>query len=199
MTDTTAPLYLEALQRFRDLLRQAEQTGLPEPAAMSLATVNAEGRPEVRTVLLKAADERGFVFYTNTLSRKGRALVARPYASLCFFWQPLLAQVLVEGAVEQVSDAEADAYWATRPRASQIGAWASRQSEPLVRREELEQQVALYQRRFEGQPVPRPSYWSGYRVKPDLIEFWFSRPGRLHERERYVAEAGEWRKLLLNP
>lgn len=192
-------LYQEALDRLQSLLRQAADTGLAEPTAMTLATVDAGGRPTARTVLLKAIDARGLVFYTNTLSRKGRALAANPRAALCFFWQPLLAQVLVEGAVEQVSDAEADAYWATRPRASQIGAWASRQSEPLARREELEQQVALYQRRFEGQPVPRPSYWSGYRVKPDLIEFWFSRPGRLHERERYVAEAGEWRKLLLNP
>lgn len=199
MTELAAPAYLEAIQRFQELLQQARQTDLPEPAAMSLATVNAAGRPEVRTVLLKAVDPLGFVFYTNTLSRKGRALSATPFASLCFFWQPLLVQVLVEGRVEPVAAAEADAYWVTRPRASQIGAWASQQSEPLQVREALEQQYARYEQQFQGMPVPRPPHWSGYRVKPDLIEFWFSRAGRLHERERYVLEAGSWRMLLLNP
>src|SRR5690606_12830048 len=138
-------LYQEALDRLQSLLRQAADTGLAEPTAMTLATVDAGGRPTARTVLLKAIDARGLVFYTNTLSRKGRALAANPRAALCFFWQPLLAQVLVEGSAEPVAAAEADAYWATRPRASQLGAWASLQSEPLRSRQELEQRYADYE------------------------------------------------------
>lgn len=192
-------LYQEAISRFQELLQQAGQTGLAEPAAMSLATVSADGRPEVRTVLLKEVDERGFVFYTNTLSRKGRSLAAHPRAALCLFWQPLLTQVLVEGRTEPVAPAEADAYWATRPRASQIGAWTSQQSEPLHSREELDQRFAEYEERFQGQAIPRPPHWSGYRVKPDLIEFWFSRAGRLHDRERYLHHPDGWRKALVNP
>ncbi|HEX5513785.1 MAG TPA: pyridoxamine 5'-phosphate oxidase [Gammaproteobacteria bacterium] len=192
-------LYQEAISRFQELLQQAGQTGLAEPAAMSVATVSVDGRPEVRTVLLKEVDERGFVFYTNTLSRKGQSLAAHPHAALCLFWQPLLTQVLVEGRTEPVAPAEADDYWATRPRASQIGAWASQQSEPLDSREELDQRFAEYEERFRGQAVPRPPHWSGYRVKPDLIEFWFSRAGRLHDRERYLHTPDGWRKVLVNP
>lgn len=197
--NSSAPLYLEAVQRFQELLQQARQVNLPEPAAMSLATVNRAGRPEVRTVLLKEVTPRGFVFYTNTLSRKGLALQAHPFASLCFFWQPLLTQVLVEGTVELVAPEEADAYWETRPRASQIGAWASQQSQPLPNREALEERFAKYDSQFAGRVVPRPPHWTGYRLQPDLIEFWYSRAGRLHERERYLREADGWRKLLLNP
>lgn len=192
-------LYQQALDRLQSLLRQAADTDLAEPTAMTLATVDAEGRPTARTVLLKAIDARGLVFYTNTQSRKGRALAVNPRAALCFFWQPLLVQVLVEGEVEPVTAAEADAYWATRPRASQLGAWASQQSQPLRDREELEQRYAEYEGRYAGQPVPRPPHWSGYRVVPDLIEFWLSRPGRLHERERYVRQPKGWHKLLINP
>lgn len=192
-------LYQEALDRLQGLLRQAADTDLAEPTAMTLTTVDAEGRPTARTVLLKAIDARGLVFYTNTLSRKGQALAVNPRAALCFFWQPLLAQVLVEGEAELVTVAEADAYWATRPRASQLGAWASQQSQPLRDREELEQRYAEYEARYAGQPVPRPPHWSGYRVVPDLIEFWLSRPGRLHERERYVRQPDGWHKLLINP
>jgi len=194
-----AALYREAIGRLQELLQQAAQSGLAEPAAMSLATVSAAGRPEVRTVLLKDVDERGIVFYTNTLSRKGHSLTAHPYAALCLFWQPLLTQVLIEGCTELVAAAEADAYWATRPRASQIGAWASQQSEPLDSREALDRQFDEYEGRFQGQTIPRPAHWSGYRVKPDLIEFWFSRAGRLHDRERYLRESGSWRKFLVNP
>jgi pyridoxamine 5'-phosphate oxidase len=191
--------YQEALVRFQGLLEQAATTGLAEPTAMTLATADGNGRPTARTVLLKGLDERGFVFYTNTLSRKGRALAENPRAALCFFWQPLLAQVLVEGRVDPVTAAEADAYWSTRPRMSQIGAWASHQSELLETRETLERRFADYDARFGDQPVPRPPHWSGYRVLPDLIEFWLSRPGRMHERERYLQVGDRWEKHLINP
>lgn len=199
MMADSSELYREALERFQGLLQQAERAGLAEPGAMTLATVDAQGRPTARTVLLKEVGLAGFVFYTNTLSRKGRSLAESPRAALCFFWQPLLTQVLVEGRVEPVSAVEADAYWATRPRASQLGAWASQQSEPLGSRESLDLRYGEYDRKFAAQAVPRPPHWSGYRVVPDLIEFWLSRTGRLHERERYVQEPAGWRKLLVNP
>lgn len=189
----------EALGRFQELLQQAQASDLREPAAMSLATVGTDGMPSVRTVLLKQVDPRGFVFYTNTRSRKGVQLAANPKAALCFFWQPLMEQVLVEGAVAPVSDAEADAYWASRPRLSQIGAWASHQSEPLERREELEQRLEEYEAKYAGGDVPRPPHWSGYRLVPSLIEFWSSRPGRLHDRVRYERQDDGWRKRLINP
>lgn len=195
----TLNLYQEAIERFQSLLQQASEAGLAEPGAMTLATVGANGRPEVRTVLLKSASHAGFVFYTNTLSRKGRSLTVHPWAALCFFWQPLLMQVLVEGRVEPVSAGEADMYWISRPRASQLGAWASHQSEPLLDREALNRRYREYDEKFTGQAVPRPPHWSGYRIQPDLFEFWSSRTGRLHERERYVQESAGWRKLLMNP
>lgn len=199
MTEPISSLYLEAVLRFQNLLEQAQQTDLPEPTAVSLATVSTTGRPEVRTVLLKSADTNGCVFYTNTHSRKGRALSAHPVASLCCFWQPLLTQVIIEGTVQLVAAEEADIYWRSRPRNSQLGAWASEQSEPLKSRAALEQRIEAYEKQFSGESVPRPPHWSGYRIKPDLIEFWRSKPGRLHERERYLCEAGVWRRFLLNP
>lgn len=192
-------LYMEALDKFRNLFEQAQQTDLPEPTAMTLATVDPDGRPSARAILLKAVDERGFVFYTNRRSRKGRALASNAYAALCFYWQPLKEQVHVEGAVEPVSDAEADAYWATRDRESQIGGWASHQSEPLDDRQMLEQRVAEYTEKFSGQPVPRPTHWSGYRVIPERIEFWKAMPHRLHERVCYQKTDNAWTKTLLNP
>ncbi|MGH8413247.1 MAG: pyridoxamine 5'-phosphate oxidase [Gammaproteobacteria bacterium] len=192
-------LYPQAVQRFQTLFTRAQALDIPEPAAMSLATVKADGQPSVRTVLLKQVDERGFVFYTNLRSRKGEQLHANPRAALCFFWQPFMEQVLVEGAVGKVSDAEADGYWTTRQRASQIGAWASRQSEILPERKQLEQRYADFERKFEGKPVPRPSHWSGFRLVPELIEFWASRPERLHERERYFLKDGIWQRTLIYP
>jgi len=192
-------LYEEAIRRLQALLDDAGQTDLAEPTAMTLATASPEGRPTVRTVLLKALDEQGAVFYTNALSRKGRQLDANPYAALCLFWQPLKAQVLLEGRAERVADAEADGYWATRPRESQLGAWASEQSRFLTDRGELHARYADYERRFAGQEIPRPTHWTGYRVVPDLIEFWFGRPGRLHDRERYHLEDGVWRRDWVNP
>lgn len=192
-------VYAEAVERFRELYARVQALDIPETTAMSLATVDADGRPSVRTVLLKAFDIRGFVFYTNKLSRKGRALAADPRAALCFHWQPLMEQVLVEGAVENVSVSDADAYWATRQRVSQIGAWASQQSEAMADKEELTRRFAEFERKFVDKPVPRPAHWAGFRLKPVSIEFWSSRPGRLHERERYTGAEDGWRHTWLYP
>lgn len=191
--------YKEAVSRFEKLLVAATETGLNEPMAMTLATVDAAGQPAARTVLLKQFDARGFVFYTNTHSRKGAQIDANPKAALCFFWQPLMQQVLVQGAAQRVPDDEADAYWATRPRLSQIGAWASKQSNLLEAREQMERRLAEFSTRYAGRTVPRPPHWTGYRLAPTMIEFWISRPGRLHERERYWLENGDWCQSLVYP
>lgn len=166
---------------------------------MTLATADREGRPSARTVLLKQVNEDGFVFYTNTHSRKGRQLGENPHAALCLFWQPLMQQVLVEGGVCFVDPAQADAYWATRTRLSQLGAWASDQSQPLASRECLEQRLRELEVRFADQPVPRPPHWTGYRLIPELIEFWCARSGRLHDRYRYWFESGAWRSGWIQP
>lgn len=192
-------LYGEALERFQEVWARARERVPGEPDAMTLATAGAGGRPSARTVLLKQADERGFVFYTNLTSRKGRQLEQNPRAALCFFWQPLREQVLVEGSVEPVAESEADAYWASRPRMSQLGAWASEQSRPLDSRESLERRLRDYEERYRDAQVPRPPHWSGLRVVPDMIEFWASRPGRLHDRVRYCHADGRWQRILVNP
>ena len=192
-------LYQKALARFLALFERAQQTDLPEPTAMTVATADAHGRPAARTILLKGVDERGFVFYTNCRSRKGHELAANPFAALCFFWQPLMEQVHVEGPVEPVPDHEADAYWATRDRPSQIGGWASHQSEVLLNRQTLEARVAEYEQKFQGKTVPRPPHWSGYRVIPERIEFWKAMPFRLHERVLFAKVDGAWSETLLNP
>ena len=193
------PKLQQALDRFDALYKRAAACDLNEPAAVTVATVDADGCPSARVVLLKGYDASGFVFYTNTLSRKGHELAANPHVAMCFFWDPLMEQVRVEGRVFSVTDAEADAYWNSRHPGSRIGAWASDQSEPLESRETLEARVAAFAERFGDGPVPRPSHWSGYRVAPIRIEFWCSLPNRLHERTCYSLEGGEWRVSLLNP
>ena len=190
----------DPIQRFAELYRRVEREIPVDPNAVVLSTVGEGGRPSSRVVLLKGFDARGFSFYTNLESRKARELKANPWAALCFLWRPLEKQVRVEGRVEQVSDEEADQYFASRPRGSQIGAWASRQSEPLASREELDARVAELEARYAGKPVPRPPHWSGLRVVPDLVEFWSSRPSRLHDREQYRrAPGGGWTRTLLYP
>lgn len=182
--------------------RWFQEASASEPSdanAMSLATADADGRPSVRIVLLKDVDQSGFTFYTNTLSRKGRELAANPRAHLNFFWKSLGRQVRIDGAVQPVSAAEADAYFAIRPRASQIGAWASFQSEPLDDRATLEGRVAEFTAKYDGGDVPRPPHWSGYRVVPSRIEFWQNRESRLHERYIYDRAGSGWTRSMQYP
>jgi pyridoxamine 5'-phosphate oxidase len=188
----------EPLAPFRRWFAEAE--GAERDAnAMALATTTRDGRPALRFVLLKGFDEHGFVFYTNMESRKAEALFANPRAALCFFWQSLRRQVRVEGAVLPVSAAEADAYFATRPRNSQLGAWASEQSRALDDRARLERRVEEFARRFAGQEVARPPFWSGFRIVPERFEFWQERPSRLHDRWLYIREGETWRRQRLYP
>jgi pyridoxamine 5'-phosphate oxidase len=189
----------DPIAMFSELFEEARRLGTPEPDAMVLSTVDENGRPSGRYVLLKEVNQRGFVFYTNLESRKARALAANPYAALCFYWPLLDKQVRVEGTVERVSDAEADEYFESRPRESQIGAWASTQSAPLASREALDLRVQEARDRFEGRPVSRPLFWSGFRVVPTSIEFWTRHPARLHDRAQFVREDGRWIRTLLCP
>ncbi len=196
-----APLR-EPFERFAALLADAKAVSrdiLPEPTAFALGTVDESGQPSVRIVLLKHADERGFAFYTNYESRKGRELLASKRAAMCFHWQALEVQVRVEGAVETVSDAEADAYFASRARGSQIGAWASIQSRVMEHSGDLDARVADFEKRFDGKPVPRPSNWSGFRIVPTRIEFWKNMPSRLHVRHVYVKKNEGWELEQLYP
>jgi pyridoxamine 5'-phosphate oxidase len=178
----------EPIELFREWFAEAKQREVNDPDAMALATVDARGLPDVRMVLLKGVDESGFVFYTNLESAKGEELAANPQAALCFHWKSLERQVRVRGPVIAVSAEEADAYFATRPKDSQIGAWASRQSRPLEGRFALEKEVARYAAKYALSSVPRPPHWSGFRVQPLAIEFWRARAFRLHERLRYRRE-----------
>ncbi|HJQ53041.1 MAG TPA: pyridoxamine 5'-phosphate oxidase [Gemmatimonadaceae bacterium] len=192
----------DPIERFRSVYAMAEKIDrsiIPEPNAMALGTVENRDQPSVRIVLLKAFDERGFVFYTNYEGRKGRQLLAHPRAALCFYWAPIDIQVRVEGMVARVADNEADEYFASRQRLSQIGAWASRQSEVMDTPAALDQRVERYEKEFAGKEVPRPKFWSGFRVIPERIEFWKARPNRLHERHLYTKEGGGWRVETLYP
>lgn len=191
----------DPLALFGAWMEEAAKSEPNEPNAMSLASVDAEGRPNVRMVLLKEADARGFVFYTNFESAKGRELIVRPYAALCFHWKTVRKQVRVRGPVAPVSEAEADAYFATRPKDSQIGAWASVQSRPMQGRFALEREVAKFAAKYALGKVPRPPYWSGFRLFPVEIEFWRDRPFRLHDRLVYHREAPDspWRTERLFP
>jgi pyridoxamine 5'-phosphate oxidase len=189
----------DILKRFGDGFGRAREAGLPEPNAMTLATADAEGRPAARTVLLKGHDEDGFVFYTNLGSRKGRMLAENPNVSLLFWWREHEEQVLIDGVAHRVSDAEADAYFQSRPRGSRIGAWASLQSSELESRQQLLDRVAALEAEYEGRDIPRPPHWSGFRVDPHRVEFWYGREYRLHERVCFSAVDGEWRERLLYP
>jgi len=186
---------------FQEWLADATKSEPNDPNAMSLATVDEEGLPDVRMVLLKDADERGFVFYTNYESQKGQEILATKKAAVVFHWKSLRRQIRVRGIVEQVSDAEADAYFASRPKQSQIGAWASQQSRPLEGRFALETSVALYATKYALGSVPRPPQWSGFRIRPLAIEFWHDRPFRLHDRIvfRRTSPDGGWTKTRLYP
>jgi pyridoxamine 5'-phosphate oxidase len=189
----------DAIVRFKELLTQAEQLGIQLYNAAALATAGDERQPTARMVLLKDVDERGFVFYTNLQSRKARQLTDNPLASACFWWAQLKRQVRIEGRVELVSDRDADEYFASRPRGSQIGAWASHQSSEISSHDELIATVASLTAKYQGQTVPRPPYWSGYRLVPERIEFWKEQPERLHERELYTRQASGWKITLLAP
>ncbi|MDQ3206565.1 MAG: pyridoxamine 5'-phosphate oxidase [Pseudomonadota bacterium] len=195
-------LLAQALSTFDSLYEDALQAGEPDRTAMVVATASIDARPSARTVLLKAHDTRGFVFYTHLDGRKGRELQANPHAALLFHWPRLRqgVQVRIEGPVEIVSDDEADAYFASRARGSQVGAWASKQSETLESRETFEQRIEQVESEFEGREVPRPARWTGLRVRPERIEFWFGAGFRLHERWLYERNlAGEWAKRMLYP
>jgi pyridoxamine 5'-phosphate oxidase len=195
-TEATDPFAL-----FELWFRQAKAAEINDPEAMTLATVDADGLPDARMVLCKGADQRGLVFYTNIESAKGRELEAQPRAAALFHWKSLRRQVRFRGAVAEVSAAESDAYFASRPRGSQIGAWASQQSRPLRSRAELEAAVETYERRFGAGGVPRPDHWRGYRLNPAELEFWRDRPSRLHDRLLFkrARPDGPWEKRLLYP
>lgn len=191
----------EPFSLFRQWLADAEKSEPNDPNALALATVDKDGLPDVRMVLLKGYDEQGFVFYTNFESVKGQEILGSMKAAMCFHWKSLRRQVRVRGPVEKVSDAEADAYYASRARGSRIGAWASKQSRPLESRFALEKAVAEYTAKYAIGDIPRPSYWSGFRIRPVSIEFWHDRPFRLHDRVRFTRDKpeGNWEKARLYP
>ncbi|MFC3208642.1 pyridoxamine 5'-phosphate oxidase [Aquamicrobium soli] len=200
LTDSDFTESTEPFRLFAKWLEDATKSEPNDPNAVALASVDADGLPDVRMVLLKGFDERGFVFYTNFESAKGREILGNMKAAMCFHWKSLRRQVRVRGPVEIVSDSEADAYYASRPRGSRIGAWASKQSRPLEGRFALEKAVAEYTARYAIGDIPRPKHWSGFRILPSHIEFWHDRPFRLHDRVVFDREGtGEWTKTRLYP
>ena len=192
---------IDPFDRFEEMYSRARQSDIREPTAMALATATRDGRPSVRMVLLKGFDRDGFVFYTNLESRKAQELISNPFAALCFHWQPLEEQVRIEGSVRQVGNEEADAYFASRPRGSRVGAWASLQSQRLPSRSDLTARVQEIDARYSDVEIPRPPFWSGFRLAPLRMEFWTGRPDRLHERDLYVRGSADegWRRELLYP
>ena len=190
---------VDPFQLFDEWFAEARASEPNDPDAMALATAGSDGEPSVRMVLLKGHGPDGFVFYTNDESLKGQQLSENPSAALLFHWKSLRRQVRIEGEVQRVSDGEADAYFATRSRDSQLGAWASDQSRPLESRALFEDRYEEMKRKFEGQEVPRPPHWGGYRLVPQRIEFWQDRPHRLHERRLFVLDGGNWTEGLLYP
>jgi pyridoxamine 5'-phosphate oxidase len=201
---TSKPLEPENLlpdpvAQFEQWLNDAVKTEVPEPNAMTLATVSESGRPSLRVVLLKGIENSRFVFYTNYQSGKGRELLRNPYCALNFFWAQLERQVRIEGIAQRVSDERANAYFSIRPRGAQIGAWASPQSAVVKSRELLEKRYQEMEKRFEGREVPRPQQWGGYEVIPYLMEFWQGRPNRLHDRILYLKEGQDWIRRRLAP
>ncbi len=199
MTAPEASAREDPLERFREFFEEAAATGMDDPNAMVVSSVDAEGRPSSRVVLLKDFDAEGFVFYTNLESRKGREIQAHPDVSLSFYWRETGKQVVVRGRAELVSEAEADAYFATRPHTSQLGAWASQQSRPLKSRAHLVARVAKYEAKFLAGAVPRPSHWSGFRVVPSYIELWAAGAFRLHDRTLFERTQDGWTSQKLNP
>ncbi|NJK41636.1 MAG: pyridoxamine 5'-phosphate oxidase [Acaryochloridaceae cyanobacterium SU_2_1] len=190
----------DPLRQFQIWFEQALQAELREPNAMTLATVSAEGNPSARMVLLKELDQQGFVFYTNSQSRKGQELAQTPRAALVFWWPDLERQVRVEGQVAKVTEAEADQYFSIRPRGSQLGAWASAQSQVICDRTHLDQRLQALEQQYQDQQIPRPAYWGGYRLQPSMIEFWQGRSNRLHDRLCYRQDqAGQWQLERLSP
>lgn len=189
----------DPLTIFHGWFKEAEERELNDPDAMALATADAQGRPSVRMVLLKGVGEEGFTFYTNFESRKGEQLIENPNAALLFHWKSLRRQVRVEGPVQPVTPEQADAYFASRPRQSQIGAWASQQSRPVEDRETIEKRVADYTATYQSGAIPRPPYWSGFTLTPDRIEFWRDGAFRLHDRAVYQRQEQGWRKQRLFP